>query len=183
MKPTLTELAEKYHSDKLYNHSYIPFYESLFAEMDISRVLELGIGYESLMRPFLPPDVSYLHGSSLLLWQEYFEDAHIFGTDIRPDTMILDQERIETFIVDQAKATNLWWLRDHLGWTDIILDDGSHQAEHQILTAAVLLPMLADGGIYIVEDCQEPERVQNAIGGEIVRFNKRPDDCLVVIRK
>jgi len=34
-------LAKKYSCDKLYSHSYIPFYEFLFANREVKRLLEM----------------------------------------------------------------------------------------------------------------------------------------------
>jgi hypothetical protein len=36
---------------------------------------------------------------------------------------------------------------------DIIVDDGSHDSGHQILTFATLFPHLKPNGYYVVEDC------------------------------
>ena len=41
---------------------------------------------------------------------------------------------------------------DQIGRIDIIIDDGSYTTHHIIKTFEVLHPVLATGGIYIVED-------------------------------
>jgi hypothetical protein len=39
-----------------------------------------------------------------------------------------------------------------MGGIDVVLDDGSHIARHQRVSFDVLFPLLADGGMYIIED-------------------------------
>ncbi len=188
MKPTLTDLAIRYASDKWYFHSYIPAYESLFAGRKVRRLLEIGIGYAGLMQPLLPHGIEFVPGSSLRMWADYFTDAEIFGCDIREETLI-NEGRIRTVVCDQSDRRSLqrmaieFGVYDHPGggW-EIIIDDGSHQLEHQKLTWEALYPYLEEGGVYVVEDVQRPEELAAHTGGTIHRFDKRPDDVLVVIK-
>lgn len=186
---TLQALAEKYGCDKLHIHSYIPFYEGLFQGREVKRLLEIGIGYEDLMKPFVP---FYVHGASLKMWEEYFPEAEIFGCDIREDTLI-NEGRIHSFVCDQSSSSSLLKLmrstggacRNRIGHFDVIIDDGSHQAEHQITSARVLLPYLNRGGVYIIEDVQDPDTVTEALGGgRVIKFSPRGpvwDDTLVLL--
>lgn len=174
-------LALKYNSDKLYFHSYIPFYEELFSTIreSVRSVLEIGIGYEHLMAPLVP---QYTHGSSLRMWEEYFPHAEIYSCDIRPETLI-NEGRIHSIAADQSSLidlANLSVLMRDL--PDIIIDDGSHQTEHQIFTARYFLPRMKPGSLYVIEDVQESEKVAAVTHGTIHQFPKRNDDCLVVIR-
>lgn len=178
----LYDLAVKYAVDKLYRHSYIPFYTALFAKIRVQRILEIGIGYEDLMTPFVP---EYVHGASLKMWREYWPNADVFACDIRPDTLV-NEGRIRSCVCDQSSKDSLGAL---VIWTDmfsrpmdVIIDDGSHQTEHQVLTAQMLLPFVRRGGVYVIEDVMEPERVREEIGdGYVVKFSKCVDDNLVVI--
>ncbi len=178
----LTELAWMYSCDKLHAHSYIDsgFYEQLFKWVKVRRLLELGIGYQDLMAPFVP---EYIHGASLKLWESYFPDAAIYACDIRPETLV-NEGRIQSFVCDQSSPLALLELvRTTGGNWDVVIDDGSHVLSDQVVTAVTLLPHVTPGGVYVVEDCQQPEDLAKAIGGVVVRFNKRADDILVVIRK
>lgn len=179
-RPTLEGLAKKYSSDKYYSHSYIPWYERELAQYRDRqiRLLEIGIGYRDLMEPFVP---NFIQASSILMWREYFPYADIFACDIRPEVMV-EGYKIQTFVIDQSKPVDLWKLMKW-GPFDIIIDDGSHVTEHQILTASTLVPELWDGGIYIIEDVKDPYILTGKLGGEVWKFNKRPDDCLVVVRR
>ena len=38
---------------------------------------------------------------------------------------------------------------------DLIIDDGSHQQEHQIAAIQQLSPLLRSGGMFVVEDLQD----------------------------
>lgn len=182
---SLEELAIKYSCDKYYAHSYIPAYEALLKGRTINRMLEIGIGYEGLMTPFVP---RYVVASSLKMWREYLPLAHIESFDIRQDAVDAAKEEFDTysrvslFTLDQSSITDLWLAADG-GPFDLIIDDGSHEPEHQILSAAVLVPHLGVGGVYVIEDVREPFKVASALGGEIHKFEKRPDDCLVVVRR
>ncbi len=77
---------------------------------------------------------------------------------------------------------------------DVIIDDGSHVTEHQILTAECLLPRLNPGGVYVIEDCYPDTGMQiiqalapvalrrRGSSIDLVSGSKRPDDNLVVIQ-
>lgn len=181
-KMNLIELARQYGCDKYYSHSYVEFYQELFSSMKIKRLLEIGIGFEDLMKPFVP---FYIHGASLKMFRDYLPEASIFGCDIREDALFFD-ERIWTLLCDQSNPDSLLHMMLHIlgGRLDVIIDDGSHVTDHQIISAKTLLPYVNTGGVYIVEDCQEPLAIISELGeGEIHEFGKRADDCLVLIRR
>ncbi len=202
---TLTDLAEKWCVDKLHSHSYIPVYEELFRTRQIRRMLEIGIGFEELMTPFVP---RYIHGASLKMWEEFLPDAEIFACDIREDTMI-NQGRIRSMLCDQSSGQSLAEMVFEFSeglqkGFDCIIDDGSHKTKDQIFTAECLLPRLNVGGVYVIEDVQDPDAIMLALMPVVRRwpinrnnltlecveeplavhaFDKRPDDCMVVIQK
>lgn len=186
-KHTLTELAQKWCADKFYSHSYIPVYEKLFKGRSVRRLLEIGIGYEDLMKPFVP---KYIHGASLKMWEEFLPDAEIFACDIREDTLI-NKGRIHSMVCDQSKGHSLadmiFEFTDGLSkMFDVVIDDGSHQTDDQILTATCLFPRLSPHGLYVIEDVREPDVIVEKLRHMrpvVLKFDKRPDDCLVVIQK
>src|SRR3990167_1615675 len=178
MRPSLESLAIKYSSDKYYRHSYIPVYERLFQGVPVRRLLEVGIGFKDLMVPFLPKGVEYVHGSSLRMWREYWPGADIYACDIREDALI-QEYRIISAVCDQSKLRSLFdlklWASNSRGcWFDVIIDDGSHQFNHQLLTAAVLLPTLVTGGVYVIEDTYPDKGAELAamFGGELIVGSK-----------
>ena len=142
----LKPIAAKYGSDKCAWHSYGPIYDSIFTGATVRKVLEIGIGCKAVMGE------AYENGASLRMWAEYFPDAEIYGLDIRPDALV-NEGRIHSVQCDQGKIASLLAARDFIGADfDLIVDDGSHQPEHQILSACVLWPCVAPDGCYVIED-------------------------------
>lgn len=187
---SLEELALKYNCDKLHSHSYIGFYEKLLEPRRTNPLilLEIGIGFRELMEPFI--NGPYIHGASLKMFRDYLPNAFIFGCDIREDTLF-QEDRIRTFQCDQSVADSIFNLLANISATffqlktpDIIIDDGSHQTEHQIFTATAILPCMRPGSLYVIEDVSEPLKVVAGIGeGEIHEFGKRADDTIVLVRR
>lgn len=181
----LTELAVKFSCDKLYTHSYIEtgFYADQLAKVDVRRLLEIGIGFESMIRPLVP---RYVHGASLKMWEEYFPQANIFSCDILPETLV-NEGLISSVVCDQYDAGDLIRMAKGFGGNfDVIIDDGCHHPLAQVTSFYTLWPYLADGGIYIIEDVGYPELLSKAIAGSevhIFRKNSRWDDVAVTKRK
>jgi len=182
-KPTLTDLARKYGADKYFRHSYMPVYERLLAHLKPHRLLEIGVGYESLMSPFVP---FYVHGSSLHMWSDYWPDAHIYACDIREDALV-NEGNIKSWVADQSKPMDMERLIANCGGKcDVIIDDASHQLADQQACARVLLPwVMPHGGLYIVEDVYEDtgKVLVDEFGGELIVGTRTPDDCMVVVRR
>jgi hypothetical protein len=181
----LYELAEKYHSDKLYYHSYIKKYTELFEGMQVKKLLEIGIGHKDLMQPFLPEGIEYVHGSSLKMWEEYFPDAQIYGCDIRLDTMF-KEGRIQTALVDQSLPEDLIRLMQWSGGDfDVVIDDGSHLGTDQENTYRTLWPFMKKGSLYVIEDIWPEAGIHIAAKyeGELWIGEKGRDDNLVIFKR
>ena len=160
----LCELAEKYGSDKCpkINHSYTPYYYELFSPIrnKVKKVLEIGIGddvYRNRLKEFNP-----ILGGSLKMWKDFFPNAQIYGVDIDPKTMFT-AERIETIICDQADPEALKELIKKIGDVDIVIDDGSHQPQHQVISCRTLMPLLPKDVIYIIEDVKQKGYVMHQL--------------------
>ena len=181
---TLCDLAIKYRTDKSpqIRHSYTPYYDALLSNRPIKRILEIGIGYPENMTHV----EGYKTGASLRMWEEYFPEAQIYGLDNNPDALI-NEGRIKSFYCDQGDTGSLQKVVAKLGEKfDLIIDDGSHRAAHQILSAVTLIPqLLKPDGLYIIEDVLNPKDVTPYISQypfEIKKFNKFVDDTLIVIQ-
>jgi cephalosporin hydroxylase len=156
---TLLELADKYLTDKGTNffdkapsegHMYAPVYDlflSQLRDMPIN-LLEIGIA----------------KGASLCMWQEYFKNATIVGLDItldhinksrplgvegggwpEPDKIHLIQgSQTDTKVIDNVFETFKKF--------DIVIDDGSHDSNHQRTSFEYIWPKLHKGAYYIIED-------------------------------
>jgi hypothetical protein len=183
MPGELCRLALKYDTDKCpqwhggTGHSYTPFYEELLKGKKIESVLEIGICSNDTAGS----------GPSLQMWNDYFPKAEIYGIDNCPWVM-RNIGRIRSFEVDQSSTDDLE-LFVKCGLTfDLIVDDGSHQVEDQILSANMLVKILNPGGLYIIEDVAHGQKELLLQGlkypAEIVELDikRRPDDRLAIIR-
>lgn len=171
----MTELAKTTGTDK-WQHSYIPFYHQLFNEkrQEIKRVLEIGIGDWSGRR------------TSLLLWRDFFPNAYIFGVDNEEKNMINGEKRITTLLRDQSSEVSLkdiW--RVIAGGFDLIIDDGSHNPDHQLLSAQILMPLLKEDGVYIIEDVNDPTSIIEGLPMYTCRMVdfRGPGDRVITIKK
>lgn len=136
---SLAALGRKYGSDKPVQ--YAPFYDLLLEsrQASVRSVFEIGI----------------FKGGSLRMWRDYFFRAQIYGMDINPETLFTE-DRIQTFQGDQASAAAICKVADHCGPFDLIVEDGSHKPDHQVMNAELLMPYLSRGGLYIIEDINPP---------------------------
>ena len=142
----LRRLAQIYGSDKWGEHWYCQHYQTHFAPLRRKPItlIEIGIGGY---------DDPKSGGRSLRMWRKYFPKGRIYGIDIA-DKSPHNERRIHTFRGDQSDEAFLRKVIAQTGTPDIIIDDGSHLNRHVRKTFEVLFPLLADNGIYAVEDTQ-----------------------------
>lgn len=144
----LCALADLYGTDKRpepKGHGYTHYYHSLFAgrESSVRKVVEIGI------------DV----GASLRMWRDYFPSATVYGLDC-DNNKLITEDRIQSFQCEQGSESSLLDVSFRIGeGIDFIIDDGSHRPDHQITSAKVLVPTLAPGGIYVIEDVLDPSLI------------------------
>jgi demethylmacrocin O-methyltransferase len=160
----LCKLALKWTTDKAGDHEYTRLYYELFRDKreSVRKVLEIGIGYPECMKS------GYRAGASVYMWEEFFPNATIYALDIRED-LLINRGRIKSFQCDQSNADSMKEVLAKIGGDfDLIVDDGSHIPEHQILSAQVLAHALAPGGVYVVEDLMsiEPEVITAHISAQ-----------------
>lgn len=114
--------------------------------------------YERHFRPFVGKKVKVLEigiwqGGSLKMWKEYFGDqAEIVGVDIEPRCKKFEEDRIKIYIGDQADRNFLRNLIAAEGQFDIIIDDGGHFMNQQIVSFQELYSAVKEGGVYLCED-------------------------------
>ena len=99
-------------------------------------------------------EIGVKEGGSLYLWKAYFGNPKIFGLDINQEAARLSspKEGIRVFVGDQGNADLLRKIHTAAGHLDIVIDDGSHRMKDQINTFKTLFPLLAPGGVYVIED-------------------------------
>jgi len=105
-------------------------------------------------------EIGVFEGGSLQMWNDYFggcSGVQLFAIDINPRAKQMEKllPNLTVFIGDQADVTFMRSVRDQLDSVklDIVVDDGGHTADQQLVTFDVLYPKLeAGGGIYLCED-------------------------------
>lgn len=175
----------KYGSDKTVN-GYIPMYHSLFKNIRTESVdlLEVGIG---TMIPGVPSSMvgysqpGYAPGGSLRAWRDYFSDGHIVGVDVQPDTQFTE-ERIETVLADSSSKEMLDNVLGNRQF-DIIIDDGLHYDETQIITMENLWNRVRPGGYYIIEDMPEWSRIPGEFRYRIDRIVEKDGFYFITEKK
>ncbi|MES2219509.1 MAG: class I SAM-dependent methyltransferase, partial [Acidobacteriota bacterium] len=114
--------------------------------------------YERHLAKFVNRDVNICEigvysGGSLEMWRNYFGDAcQVYGVDIEPVCKSYENEHVKLFIGDQADRGVWRAFREEVPALDIVIDDGGHSAEQQIVTLEETLPYLTPGGVFICED-------------------------------
>ncbi|KQS99767.1 class I SAM-dependent methyltransferase [Cellulomonas sp. Leaf395] len=104
-------------------------------------------------RPVRVLEIGVYRGGGLTMWQRYFgKDAVIIGADIDEAAVRATEGRFVVELGDQADPSFLRGLHEKYGPFDVVIDDGGHTMEQQIVTAETLFPLLADDGLLIVED-------------------------------
>lgn len=171
----LTELAEKYIVDKCpkYNHYYTDMYDNILQSKvkTYENIFEIGIGNDRLMKPLT--NQNYRAGASLRMWRDYFINANVYGCDILPE-VIFEEERIQTFVCDQSCVKSLTDLMNRIPNPDLIIDDGSHILEHQIISFKTLFPYVKD--IYIIEDVMKYDI------DKISQLENEYDNCKCILK-
>ena len=175
-------------ADKCRKHSYHYVYGNLFPHLKTKDInlLEIGI----------------FKGHSLLLWESYFPNAKIWGTDIvrtiyhniESDTFLErgvgpGHERITMIFGDSTSSEFANENFENDDFFDIIIDDGSHVVNDQMNTLKNFWPKLKVGGYYIIEDIESPEYEERFESFEHCLFldlsgvQGRWDDIAVIIQK
>jgi hypothetical protein len=146
VRSNLTALSRIHETDKWGNHWYTEHYQAHFQRFRHRRLnlLEIGVG------GFDDPRAG---GKSMRMWKDFFPRAQIFGLDLY-DKSGLQEPRIRIFQGSQADPEFLTSVARQIGRIDIIVDDGSHQNEHVLISFQTLFPLLAAGGFYAIEDLQ-----------------------------
>jgi SAM-dependent methyltransferase len=98
-------------------------------------------------------EVGVYSGGSLEMWREYFgPQCHVYGIDIREECKALETDSVKIFIGDQGNREFWQRFRQEVPVLDILIDDGGHLLEQQIVTLEEVLPHLRPGGVYVCED-------------------------------
>lgn len=121
-----------------WNH-YFEIYDRYFGEYVGKDVIVLEIGVSQ--------------GGSIDLWKKYFgERLKYYGIDINPKCKQFEREGVQIFIGSQSDRNFLQEVKAQIPDLDILIDDGGHTMEQQIVTFEEMFDKIKDGGIYFCED-------------------------------
>lgn len=129
-------------TDKDYWHRYVPEYErvifSEYVEVFPENIMEFGVH----------------HGHSIQWLADKYPNTNIHGVDITPrwDSWPTS-DHIFYHQLDQGNPVAMWNMFQNIGAKfDIIIDDGSHESNHQLNCLFTSLPWIKSGGFYVIED-------------------------------
>lgn len=104
-------------------------------------------------RKFTFVEIGVLDGGSLFMWRQYFgPNARIIGVDLNPKAKRWEEHGFEIFIGNQSNSEFWAQFVAEVGEIDVVLDDGGHTFQQQMVTVEALLPVVRDGGLLMVED-------------------------------
>lgn len=98
-------------------------------------------------------EVGIYSGGSLDMWKNYFGPrCTVHGIDVEEACKSYEGDRTKIYIGDQADR-NFWKrFKEQVPVVDILIDDGGHEPEQQIVTLEEMLPHLSGRGVYLCED-------------------------------
>jgi SAM-dependent methyltransferase len=98
-------------------------------------------------------EVGVYSGGSLRMWREYFGSlCRLTGVDIQPGCRDYADPATAIYVGDQGDRAFWRDFRAHVPIVDVLIDDGGHRVEEQMVTVEEILPHLRPGGVYICED-------------------------------
>ena len=101
-------------------------------------------------RPIKILEIGVLHGNSLLLFNEYFDNAQLYGLDCGELWKGRLPDDIKVFQGRQSDVGVLWDIYEEAGTFDIIIDDGSHLVKDIIASFEFFKDKF--NCLYIIED-------------------------------
>ena len=190
---SLAEIVDNSRTDKNTVHSYLDLYQNLLvAKKDTAQnVLEIGIG---------DGGQGITNGGSIKLWYDYFVNAKVYALDIQDINTVWnglkhnDRIILHTSVDAYSKQFVQSEFLDKDIKFDMMLDDGPHTLESMKSFITLYSPLLADNGILIIEDIQDPiwinelykvvpDNLKQFVSAYDLRKNKnRYDDIVLAIR-
>lgn len=143
MNKSLQKIGEKYNSDRSKNkiglkQTYNEYYETVFNNRKIDTILEIGTYY----------------GNGLLTFRDYFPNAFLIGIDKSLKCFNHKINNCHVYECDQTNEELLKSILQKYSNLDLVIDDASHEIKKSIISFNTIFPYLSNGGIYIIEDLQ-----------------------------
>jgi hypothetical protein len=135
-------------------------YDMLFGGM---RYLPITIG-----------EIGILKNGSMKAWRDYFVNATLYGWDF-------DLNLINNALIENIDRSNYHYMNVHdvnsidrglsrfNGKYDFIIDDSDHHAEWAYNIMSVVHKYLRTGGVFVIEDVQDPEPYDRLIGNHAAK--------------
>lgn len=137
--------------------SYFTVYENIFERF--------------IDKPIVFIEIGVLNGGSLFMWRDFFGNkAKIIGVDLNPEAKRWQDYGFDIFIGDQSDPGFWNQVVKKYPQIDIVLDDGGHTYEQQIMTTEILKAYIKDDGLIVIEDTHTS--YQNGFGFKCVSFMK-----------
>ncbi|WP_295159061.1 class I SAM-dependent methyltransferase [uncultured Brachyspira sp.] len=126
---------------------HLPFFDiyerhfSKYRGKDIN-MMEIGVG----------------SGGAVKMWREYFKNnnskanVNIYAIDKNPKCLQFEENNIKIFIGSQDDRDFLKEVKKQIPKLDILIDDGGHKMNQQIITFEEMYEHIKDDGIYLCED-------------------------------
>ncbi len=158
-------IKSKYLSNKHLN--YFDVYDDLFKDYIDKEIIFVEVGV--------------LNGGSLFMWRDYFgSKARIIGIDLNPAAKKFESDGFEIFIGDQEKPEFWNDFFKQVGMIDILLDDGGHTNNQQIITTLNSIKNIKDEGLLIIEDTHASymKEFGNPSDSSFINFAKKNVDYI-----
>lgn len=152
---------------------YKSFKKSPFKSIKIESYFSV---YENIFERFIDKpivfiEIGVLNGGSLFMWRDFFGNkAKIIGVDLNPEAKRWQDYGFDIFIGDQSDPGFWNQVVKKYPQIDIVLDDGGHTYEQQIMTTEILKAYIKDDGLIVIEDTHTS--YQNGFGFKCVSFMK-----------
>ena len=148
---SLIELVDNSRTDKNTTHSYLDLYEKLlFSKKETAKnILEIGI----------------FDGGSIKLWHDYFQNATVYGLDVKKISETWDgiknNKRIQlgSFDAYNEKFFKSQLLNKNIKF-DMMIDDGPHTLESMKQFIKLYSQVMTNDGILIIEDIPKWEWIE-----------------------
>lgn len=114
--------------------------------------------YHRHLQKFIGRDITVVEigvysGGSMPMWRHYFgEGCQVHGIDIQPECKVYENSYTTIHIGDQADRAFWKRFREAVPTVDVLIDDGGHHPEQQMVTLEEMLPHLRPGGVFLCED-------------------------------
>jgi hypothetical protein len=114
-------------------------------------------------------EIGVQSGGSLEMWRRCFgPKCHVTGIDIQEGCKVFEDPATTVLIGDQADRSFWAKFRERCAPVDVLIDDGGHETEQQMVTLEEMLPYLRPGGVYICEDVWRPNYAFRAFAYSLV---------------